>query len=427
MSDVLADILAGGSPSMEQIVSGLGARLPLLHELENTPQDREWHAEGNVLIHTGMVLDELYTLLDTQLTGLSLAARAALLIAAALHDIAKPLATREREIDGRVRVVCPRHELRGRSYLALELAGALPFSILQQAMSMTGYHNAPKLLVVRSKSAGAYQKLSRHVDMEQVYWLEQADMRGRICHDKEAQLEHLEMFKMFSQEYSCWQTMREHRWVESVRDALSSYSPATIDLVMANAIRDSEAGTITVVEEAIAKSYGYREEFPEVVVPVGISGCGKTTWIQNHLADHELVSLDEIRASLSRREDQENNSTVVRIAKEQLREHLRAKRKIVWDATSLRTDFRSAVIDLAIDYGALVTIVAFHCPPDVLAQRNKTRKHPVPAAVRLKQATSAQWPEVSESHRFLDIDEKGELLRAQGFHGPLPYGVQKLA
>lgn len=424
MSCILSEIVEGASPGMSEIVTRLGERLPLLHQLEQTPQDPIWHAEGNVLIHCNMVLEQLYSLLDTQLVGIKKEKRAALVLAAALHDIAKPLATQEREIDGRVRVVSPRHELRGRSYLALQLAGALPFDILESLMAMTGYHNGPKLLVVRNKDRGDYLRLSRYVDMQGVYWLEQADMRGRVCVDQEAQLEHLEMFKIFSQDYECWEEKNMYHWTSYLGVALRGYPGATLDFVTAKAMKDLESGSISTPEEAVAKSYGYRDEYPELVIPVGISGSGKTSWIARHLPEHKIVSLDDIRASLSRREDQENNSKVVRMARELLRVHLRAKERIVWDATSLRTDFRNQIIDLAKDYGALTTIVAFHVSPDELAKRNKTRQHPVSAGIRLTQSTRAQWPELSESHRFINVDSEGRVLSAHGFPSGLPYGLQ---
>jgi predicted kinase len=424
MSAIIQEIIGGASPSMDDIISRLGDRLPLLHDLHATPQDAGWHAEGNVLIHTRMVLDETYKILETDLVGISSESRAALVLGAALHDIAKPLTTREREIDGQVRLVCPRHEQRGRAYLALALIDCLPYGILDQVMSLTGYHNAPKLLVVRNKAAGDYRRLSRQVDLELVYWLEVADIRGRKCVDKAKQLEHLELFSLFAKEYQCWNRSQESAWDHAIRQALPNHPPATVDFVAARATLDAEEGLISTPEEAISKSFAYRDAYPEVVVMAGLSGSGKTTWITKNLADHEVISLDDIRTSLSSREDQQNNSKVLRIAKEKLREALRAKKRIVWDATSLRTDFRSGVIDLALDYGALVTIVAFLCPPEELARRNKARTNPVPPAVRLKQALGTQWPEVTEAHRFLTIDANGNLLAARGCLAGLPYNLE---
>lgn len=424
MTAIIDELIGGASPSMNEIVTQLGDTLPLLHDLEATPQDAQWHAEGNVLIHTTMVLEETYALLETELPGICPKRRAALVLGAALHDIAKPLTTREREIDGRVRLVCPRHEERGRAYLALSLIECLPFEILNSVMSLTGYHNAPKLLVVRDKAAGDYHRLSRLVDLELVYWLEVADMRGRECIDKAKQLEQLELFALFAKEYQCWDSLQASRWNQEIIAALPGYSSATVDFVAAKATIDLENGVISTPQEAIAKSYGYRDAYPEVVVMVGLSGSGKSTWIAENLGDHQVISLDDIRASLSTRDDQQKNSKVLRMAKELLREALRAKKRIVWDATSLRADFRSGVIDLANDYGALVTIAAFLCPAQELVRRNKARANPVPAAVRLKQALGAQWPEVTESHRFLTFDAQGNLLDARGCPAGLPYNLQ---
>tara|TARA_R110002096_G_scaffold239101_1_gene430700 strand:- start:60350 stop:60637 length:288 start_codon:yes stop_codon:yes gene_type:complete len=95
MTGIIKEIIGGASPSMDEIVTQLGDTLPLLHDLQPTPQDAEWHAEGNVLIHTTMVLEETYALLATELPGICPKRRAALVLEAALHDIAKPLTTRD--------------------------------------------------------------------------------------------------------------------------------------------------------------------------------------------------------------------------------------------------------------------------------------------------------------------------------------------
>lgn len=52
------------TPSFEECLFYLGSYFPLLKELENTIQDPIWHAEGNVQIHTEMVLSEVYKILQ---------------------------------------------------------------------------------------------------------------------------------------------------------------------------------------------------------------------------------------------------------------------------------------------------------------------------------------------------------------------------
>ena len=54
------------TPNFDECVSFLASYFPLLNKFENTEQDKEWHAEGNVAIHTEMVLKELYKLLSLE-------------------------------------------------------------------------------------------------------------------------------------------------------------------------------------------------------------------------------------------------------------------------------------------------------------------------------------------------------------------------
>ena len=77
--------------------------------------------------------------------------------------------------------------------------------------------------------------------------------------------------------------------------------------------------------------------------------------------------------------------------------------RIVWDATSLRADLRAIVLDLARDYHAATRIVAFACPPEWVAVRNKTRAHPVHSSVIEQQYERLQWPEAWEAHRVETI------------------------
>ncbi|MDJ0575495.1 MAG: hypothetical protein QNJ65_10060 [Xenococcaceae cyanobacterium MO_234.B1] len=88
---MINEIFEGATPSIDEFVLGLGDRINLLKEYKSTPQDGEWHAEGDVHIHTGMVLDETYKILATEATHLSEERRLSLILGALLHDIAKLL------------------------------------------------------------------------------------------------------------------------------------------------------------------------------------------------------------------------------------------------------------------------------------------------------------------------------------------------
>ncbi|MFT4640450.1 MAG: HD-GYP domain-containing protein (c-di-GMP phosphodiesterase class II) [Verrucomicrobiales bacterium] len=75
---------------------------PLIGQMVSTPQDAEWHAEGDVRRHTEWVLAEMHALLTKELEteDLDEETRTALILGAALHDIGKTLTTREQEMDG---------------------------------------------------------------------------------------------------------------------------------------------------------------------------------------------------------------------------------------------------------------------------------------------------------------------------------------
>ena len=368
--EFLAEVLQGATPNIDEFVAELGNRLFLLREYKSTPQDPEWHAEGNVHIHVGMVLDEAYKILETQAQYLSHKRRLSLILGALLHDIAKPKTTKQQEIDGIIRTVAPRHANKGRSYLAPKLMDlGLPYDVVETTLGLVGYRHHPKQLVSKNKAEGEYKRVARLADPELLYWLELADIRGRECADKQQQLDIVEMYRLFAQEYRAWR--------KYFRDELKVWDRDTQDLVFSRAIARWEAGEIFTPESEIARSYCDRDRFPQVVVTFGVSGSGKSTWIRNNLPQHTVISLDNLRQQIGKsRSDQSQNSKVVQLAKEQLKTLLRSQSKIVWDATNIRRDFRQQVINLSRNYGALVTLVIFHCPEGRV--RFKPRDSPLP-------------------------------------------------
>ncbi len=427
MKTFVNTIAAGARPSIVAFVDALGDAIPAMHRLEATPQDPGWHAEGNVLVHTGMVLDALYELLDTRAKSIVGSRRTALVLAAALHDVAKPLTTRTMEIRGVQRIAAPRHEMRGRSLLALQMIEqGLEHSLVECVVDLVGHHVRPKFLVVKGRERDAYLRLAQLADPELLYWLELADMMGRTCDDQAEQIEHIEMFGLFAREHGAWAPFGDDAaaWRTMYRASIDG-SAALRDLCYRQFVRDVCDGVVTQPEEGIARSYRFRDGFPELVITVGPSGAGKSTWVRQHLPDHVRISLDDIRAELGGRSDGSDNAKVRSIARERLRDGLRRKQKIVWDATTVRRDFRDVLTKLAFDYGGLVTLVCFPRAPATYHRRNRERDVPVPAAVLDRQIETLQWPGRLEGHRLLSIDAQG---RAVAYYGglddALPYDVE---
>lgn len=88
---LLEQILQGAKPNLDDFIQAFGGIFDLLMRLKDTPQDKIWHAEGDVYIHTQMVLEQTYKLLD-QLDW-EVEKRLVQVLAAVFHDIAKPIST----------------------------------------------------------------------------------------------------------------------------------------------------------------------------------------------------------------------------------------------------------------------------------------------------------------------------------------------
>ncbi len=84
---------------------------PELAALAGTPQEPEWHPEGDVFVHTQLCLDAL----AAQEAWQSAAApvRRVLMLAVLAHDFGKPATTEQAERRGRLRWISPGHEAAG--------------------------------------------------------------------------------------------------------------------------------------------------------------------------------------------------------------------------------------------------------------------------------------------------------------------------
>ena len=150
---------------------------PPLARLAGVPQDPVWHPEGDVLVHTLMVLDRARAIAE-ELAG---EAREVLLLAALCHDLGKPeTTTRE---GARVRSLA--HEEASAARAGDWLAG-LRFAerVVHAVAVLVSHHLSPSQFVAQGAGAKAYRRLARKlaaaglslVDLER---LARADHLGR--------------------------------------------------------------------------------------------------------------------------------------------------------------------------------------------------------------------------------------------------------
>jgi len=409
MKSWLDSLAHHAQPNIDECIAQLGPHIDWLNQLHLVPQDPEWHGEGNVYIHTGMVLQQLYQLLNNEAKHLTGWRRQALILGALLHDVGKTQRTKEVEIQGVMRIACPQHEAVGRSYLAFKLmALELPFQVVWTVLGLVGEHHMPKLLVVKNQNKSDYYALSRRANLELLYWMEVADMRGRICPDLAKQLMYLEEFRMFAEDYAVWQ---DAFYPAQLAAMISLESDSAKRYVMAYALTDLEKGNITTLEEAIARTYAHKEKYAHLVVLCGPSGIGKSNFVSKHYPDYHLVSLDELRTEINKdRTSQKNRGQVMQRAKERLKICLRRKDNVVWDATNLRSDFRKIICDLGRDYHALTTLVVLLAPESDVYRGNAQRQFAVSTEILTKQLESYQFPLVNESHEYIVANQQSEVL-----------------
>jgi len=128
---------------------------PELAALVDVPQDPHWHPEGDVWIHTLMVVDRIVEV-DVGEGAPSPIRR----FAALLHDLGKPAVTEE--VDGRIR--SPGHDHEGVA-LARDFLERLkaPNAWLDGVAVLVEHHLAPALYVKQQAGARAYRKLARRL------------------------------------------------------------------------------------------------------------------------------------------------------------------------------------------------------------------------------------------------------------------------
>ena len=92
-------------------VTGWIRHFPEIAALDGTPQDPDWHPEGDVFTHTCHCCDALAELPEWREADET--TRRVLMFAVLAHDFAKPQTTHEAEREGRMRIVSPGHEEQG--------------------------------------------------------------------------------------------------------------------------------------------------------------------------------------------------------------------------------------------------------------------------------------------------------------------------
>lgn len=111
-----------------------------------------------------------------------------------------------------------------------------------------------------------------------------------------------------------------------------------------------------------------------LVVLVGVSGAGKSTFARRHFKPTEILSSDYCRGLVS---DDENSQAATRDAFDVLhfiaRKRLAAGKLVVVDATNVQPDARKPLVQLAREFHCLPVAIVLDLPERIAEDRNKAR------------------------------------------------------
>jgi predicted kinase len=361
----------------------LTQRFAWLRALEGTPQEPDYHAEGDVLTHTRLVAEALIAdalIADALIAGAGWRAleperRSTLFVAALLHDVAKPACTQIAADGG---VSSPGHARAGAT-MAREILtrgegfmAAMQFPQREVVARLVRLHGLPLWFLEKRDPQRAVLTASMSARLDDVAALAEADVRGRICADQRGLLDRVALFRSYCEEQAC--------------------------LTQPYAFASDHSRFIYFRDPAKAPTYAaYDDTVCEVILMSGLPGAGKDTWIARHAPDLPVISLDAIRREM-KVTPADDQGAVAALAKSRARELLRRQRSFVWNATNITHTLRAALIDLFAAYHARIRIVYVDAPWDVILRRNQEREASVPEPVIARMLRKLEVPDPTEAH-----------------------------
>ena len=320
---------------------------PRLRALETTPQSPRYHAEGNVGIHTRMVLDALLASEHfRQATGQR---RETLFLAALLHDLCKPETTVVDPVTGDIGQ--PGHSRRGAVDVRVLLWRAgVPFEQREAVCRIVAAHQVPFFAFDSRRGESPEfiaRRLSWGLDLRDLVCVAGADMRGRVCEDQQARLDDIALFEQLAREDGCWDGPRAAASAHT-RLMYARGAPLHLDTPL------------------------FQPPGSQVTVLSGLPASGKDTWVARHAAGREVVSFDDAKAELGLKHG-DNDGLAAHRAVDKAKALLRRHEPFVWNATHLSDQMRGKTLDLLLAYDAQVRLVYLEVPCDTLLRRNAAR------------------------------------------------------
>ncbi|MFN8671453.1 MAG: AAA family ATPase [Candidatus Sericytochromatia bacterium] len=333
-------------------------------EMSKCPQEPDYHAEGDVLTHTRMVIEEIYNL--EEFTSLEQEEKEILLLSALLHDIAKPNTT----IIENNKISSPKHSKLGEK-IVRELFWNLDFEKREQLASLVRLHGLPVWSITKENINKSVILSSFRVSNKLLYLLAKADMKGRISEFKDDLILNVDLFKELCLDNDCFYTEKTFYNEHSKFKFYLSDNNYPIQL--------------------------YDDTEFEVVILCGLPGSGKDFYASS--LDLPIVSLDELRKKYKiKRGNKKEEGRIIQEAYELARIFCRKKQSFVWNSTNITYEMRSKIINTLKVYNPKFKIVYLETSLENTYHR---RKEDIPQKDLYKLFRMIDIPQKYEAHEVI--------------------------
>lgn len=357
---------------------------PELIKLQHTPQDKYYHAEGDVWTHTKMVCNELIKQQEYQ--DADATSRFVMFYAALLHDISKPVCTKTEE-DGHI-------SAKGHSKIgAIDTRTFLwkadvPIDIRERVCGIIQNHQVPFFAFAKAKVGFPARdpkflahRLSHICNLNELITVAKADMLGRDCVEKEQCMQDIELFQMLCIEEECY--TQQKQFPDNITKLKYFQS-----------------------EGQISPDFPFFQETgSKVYVLSGLPATGKNHWISKNLAHLPVVSFDDAKAELGLTE-RDNPGHAVHLVQDKMKELLRNKQDFVFNATNLISALRMKSLGLFHNYNAYTNIICIEAPYKEVLQRNNARESSIPNSKIEQMLFKWELPQNTEAHEITYVDNR---------------------
>ncbi len=361
----------------------MAAAFAWLRALRNCPQDPAWHREGDVLVHTRLVVEALTA--APAWRALPAGERETLFAAAVLHDVAKPACL---QADPAGRVSTRGHAGRG-EVAARQILWRLgvPAARREAVCQLVRHHQVPFFAHRRADRARLAILVSQTVRCDRLALLAEADARGHVCPDQAVLFEGIAAFREDAAAQRCLDRPR--------------------------AFASDQARFLYCRDAAADPDASPPPPGPgRAILVCGLPGSGREAWLRATLENWPLVAQPD--PLLTNGGPGEGHAAAGSAAAagdgasahagpadrtfDMPRAYLRAGIPFVWFGTFLTRRQRAAALAVIAAHAARVRIVHVEAPEERLYRLNHGRARPLPLLDLRRLLDAWEVPDRTEAH-----------------------------